>query len=105
MWRRREPASSSRMRGSVEKEGRLSFPLFLFSPPVFALLPVTKTSFGEAAVDAIELTRQCWWGEGDGWEQRDQLNRRVDELRLLKLSIYIDTEYVDGSLFFLSFLN
>lgn len=56
--------------------------------------PVTKTSFREAAADTIELTRQSWRGGGretDEWEQRDRLNRRLDErqlpLLLLKISL------------------
>lgn len=75
-----------RQRG--ERGLTLFFSCFYFLLHPLLCFPVTKTSFREAAVDAIELTRQSWWGEGDGWEQRDRLNRRVDEPLLLKLSIY-----------------
>lgn len=69
-------------------ERRLTpFSCFYFLLHPLLCFPVTKTSFREAAVDAIELSRQSCWGEGDGWEQRDRLSRRVDELLLLKLSI------------------
>lgn len=72
VWRRREPASPSRMRGGVEKEGWLLFCCccFYVLPQSLLCFPVTKTSFREAAADAIELTRQSW-REGDEWEQRD----------------------------------
>lgn len=70
---------------------------FYFLPQSLLCFPVTKTLFREAAADAIELTRQSWRGEdggreGDEWEQRDRLNRRLDErhlpLVLLKITMY-----------------
>lgn len=100
--RRCEPASSSRMRGGGRKKKKRRLApfffvvVFIFSPKSLLCFPVTKTSFREAAADAIELTRQSWrregGREGDEWEQRDRLNRRLDErqLPLLLLKISID---------------